>query len=316
MHSETKLLNFLLYVVKHTPNYRVHRLLWEYSIENPRAHPDILCFFTSPVEFYSLLELKKRNSSNNQDIESRIRPQYESYRVLAANLEDLDAETTSVIPLRDKAPFFLNYLFHDSSQDCIDFIVRETPLDSDVFVFHICLDPPSFSGVQLPSQQPNRGLIQAIQAKTRLPVAWRRRYVPFTLNDIIEIRGQGGSRVKVPKLTGLIVIQEIFGFILQRKIRGIAGTFQIEDLFNFIFAESILYFDSHREKAIKTRIRLFLKHLIEVIFTKLELNVLTKHPSGGYQIILRKTETFTERLREIQKEARKYLKQTQLDEFF
>lgn len=311
----TKILNFLLACFKKINNEI--KCVYEFNIDlsdGTDIKPDLFAYLPLEEKYYSLFEFKKRNTTSREDIDNSIRPQYEGYN----KLEPTDLKGY-LIPRVTDSVIYINYIFYNSNKDIVERIVEEVPLE-DCWIYSKTTDN-SLTAIKSIPNTPNSKLWDKITDFSDDRNQWEKIYIPFTLKDIVDIKGLGGSDVKIARNAGIIITNNFMFFIQKKKIKGEKSTFSIREFFEYIYRSEFpnLNVGENEREALTGKIRLFLNYISEQITNEREIDIepiIKKKSEGEYQILLRKTETITERIDILKEKVIAFFKQTEITDFF
>lgn len=313
--AATKILNFLLACFKKIDQNT--KCVYEFNVSlanGTEIKPDLFCYFPLKEKFYSIFEFKKRNTTSKEDLNNNIIPQYYRYKKLKTT--DLKGY---LIPRDKSSKIYLNYIFYKSGIKVVRKIVEDVPLkECGIYLLD---SNKKFVEIQKLPNTPNSELWDKISTFSNDHSLWEKIYVPFTLNDILDISGLGGSGVDISRNAGVVITYNFMFFIHQRKIKGEKSTFSIGDFFNYIYKSEYpnLNIGENERKALTGKIRLFLNYISEQILNERGINIdpiIKKKKEGEYQILLRNTDTFTERIKILREKVISYFKQTEITDFF
>jgi len=147
---------------------------------------------------------------------------------------------------------------------------------------------------------------------------WKKIYIPFTLNDIVGIKGKNGNKVDIPRFAGIIITNKLIQFIVNRKITQESSNFTADHFIDFLFREfiQIISIGEDEKKAFKRKIILFLNWFAEDLIQEINISeIIRKIAQNKYNIILRKTETLEDRCIDIRNQAIAFFQQLKITEF-
>ena len=309
----TKILNFLLAFFKKKKN--LERAIYELNIklkDGTNITPDLFCLIEeNKKSFYCLFEFKKRTKYIKIDVDDRIRPQYLSYlRIEVSDLDDL------LIPRIQNSERFINYLFHDSDHQVIDQIIKNVPIDTNVY--HIELDNNTMVSIQTNLNSINYEMMQDLVDLSKEGLLWNKIYIPFTFQDIQDIRGKNGNRLDIHNRSAIILTNNLMMFLFSRKIKKESNTFRVDDFINYVFQNNFqnLNIGWEYRSSIDRKFRLFLNFFCKELPTRLDIKPIIEKEKDKFRINMRQTKTFEKRLHEITTEVLEFLKQKRISDYF
>jgi hypothetical protein len=310
----TRILNFIIAGIKNSKIFKPKKMIWEFSFElnNEEINPDLIMFFDSPEEFYSLIEIMGISTKWHSDEKNRKLKQFKQYKNLSFSLENLPSER---IPAKN-VELFINYIFFDTNRDIIDeFIDDVIQNDSEIYIYSIQTKEKTFEIIQSENSNNHKMIMELMQNIDR-KLFWRKTYVPFMISDLTSIKGDAQNNVVISRDESRIVVSHVLSFILNRKITNKSSEFYISDLLIYIFEDNIAEIGDQERRGMIRKLRLVLKYLTDELFQNLKLDVLERINDNKYKIKLRNNKTLIDRFREIEKAVKNYLSQETLLKYF
>ncbi len=231
-------------------------------------------------------------------------------------MDDLDQ---NIIPKILASELLINYLFINSELNVIQDIIAQIPISRDTYVYSMNLDEYILEEIQAERDTLNFQLMNRIIELSRNRDYWKKIYIPFTLEDIIGIKGKDGNRVDVPRYAGAIITNKFIQFIVNSKITQKSTTFSSDDFMDFIFKEffKAVIIGDDKKIAFKRKIILYLDWVAKKLIQEINISeIIRKLSQNRYRIILRNTSTLEDRCLEIRKRAIAFFLQMKITEFF
>ncbi|MGQ4873507.1 MAG: hypothetical protein ACP6IY_05465 [Promethearchaeia archaeon] len=315
LSESTKVLNFLLACFKKL-NLNIIRIIFELNInlkKGSECKPDLFCLLKKNNEtFYSLFEFKKRTVFNEEDINLKLKPQYLNYKQI--EIDDLD---TNLIPKISDSLIFINYLFYNSEEDIINQIINYIPIESNVYLlqFKINILKELLSYPNNPNYDLMREIIHISKQDTSV---WKKLYIPFTLDDILLIKGMDGKDIRINNNSGIIFTDNLLMFIISRKIQKKKSTFYVDELIDYIFKNNFsnLNIGWEYREALRKKINLALKFISNELPSLIKIKPIIKKIENKYQILLKNTESLEKRVYELREKIIEFLKQRRIIDYF
>lgn len=317
---ETKLLNYIMGVCKYNYiNFKLKSGVLEYHepINGIEVNPDFITFFEAPSEFYILYEIKMRQNPKSDSVivteaQNAILTQYKKYQLMKSNLDQLNPQ---YLPAMLNKPFFINYFYYNTTTHIVDIIISNISPDSDTYFLIHTFQSKSLVLHKGNTNTLNYTFIQELIAHIKEQKYWEYNFYPFTMFDLKSgIKGKGGSGVDVDREKALIIVPEILGFILQRKIREDPSLFEVTEIIRFLFNGSDKKIGEQESQALVKKIRLILEYMADDLFPSLKIEVIKKE-STKFRITLRNTKNLKANFEEIQNKTLDHLKTKKITEF-
>ena len=323
--EETKLINFVVNVLKKEKILKKAIIEYQINISSEiECQPDFFAYLINEPDFnnYILLEFKQRRTLD--DLEN-IKKQFNRY--LMVNQAHLDS---SKIPVIDGIPIFINYIFYNTRKDLIQHIANSLDFNEDSALIYYYITKKTINRNIKYFKEPNSSENHAINdffiRYSENNEFWENLLIPFTINDLVGIKGEGGSasNAKVnPKISFQIILSNICTFILQRRIQEKPGEFKTDDFMEFLFSNvsGLIYFDEKNKKSIEKKLTLFLNYTAKI--SEEEKFIFFERRAGSnnkYLITIRKTENILDRINSIEKKLYREMYfqiwQKSLEDFF
>jgi len=319
--EETKLLNLIVNILKN--ENLLKKAIIEYKIDlknGSTINPDFFAYLIRESVFnnYLLSEFKQRTVTGTDDI-NRIKSQYNGY----CNIDYNNLDST-IIPIDQTAPIFINYIFFNTQISLIKKIENEINLQENVGVLYYETSGSNKRRLRYsktPSNPQNQFLNDLLIEKSSIIRFWENYLIPFTAKDLEGISGSGGSPSAVNIDTNVsvsIILSHLCTFILQRKIQNISPEFNSEIFFDFIFSNLIglTKFDDESKKSIIKKLTLFLNQ-VDQLCNDEKFTFINKRnkTSREYLITIRNTDNFAKRIEIIRDKLYDLFKQKKIDEF-
>lgn len=310
IRPSTRYLNFLIYCIKKSNRYQGKSIAWEFdfTIDGEEIRPDMLVYFNAPGSFYSLIELMYRTKVYDEEDKKN---QYYRYQSLRGKTESLPAE---IMPAKPD-PLYINYVFLNTNQNIISKFVEDVlENDGTIHVYEVDTNERHFQSIQK-KDNINHEFFVETSNNIENNAYWSQQYVPFTVQDLSEVKGQEGNKVKISRVTSRIITSHMLAFIIHRKIIEKTAEFSISEVVDFLFDSSSVTMGEKERKGMIRKIRLVFKYLHSDLFPTLNLDVINRISDNKYRIVLRKTATLQDRFKEIEKQVNEHLATRTLDEF-
>jgi hypothetical protein len=277
--------------------------------------PDFIGYYElEGINFYLIFEFKKRTIFSKNDINNSIKPQYKNY--LQIQVKNFDS---TLIPVNSKAEVFIDYVFYNSPEDIILKIIDTVPILKPVNVYCIDLKNKKFFELNVKEGTLNHKYINNLMEISNQNDIWEKVYIPFLLDDILDISGTKDGKINIERNAGIILTNSFLQFIISRKIKEKDTDFRVMEFINYILRHNCREINIGRQEkeALRSKVRMFLHFLAEEIHEKIEIpEIIRKLGINHFRIILRNTETITGRISDIKNEIIFLFTQRKITDYF